>query len=101
MKSFLVAMSLVVISSSAFAQQRIDLAAGAKAKLNVGIPTFVTCEQSSQDQQQDALSACTVERNAYQLFDVGINGKVVSSNLSSLDSALDTIKKLRTSGLCK
>lgn len=98
MKMLVVSTLLTLVSTAAFAQQRIDLSAGSSVRLNVGQATTVTCEGSSSS--STGTGSCTIEQGYGGTFVLRNAGKPLGT-YSNLESALEMAKKMNEAGLCR
>ena len=97
MKKMILSAAMILVSSVAMAQQRIDLAPGSSVRLNVGQSTIVTCDGTSSAAQE---SKCALNKDMYGRSEVITGGRVISVH-SDLNEAIMTIKKLNEAGLCR
>ena len=100
MKKIFFTLAMVLVSSAALADQSINLSSGSSARLNVGQPTFVSC-QGSRD--SETLPACKIYKSVAMgagYYDLSVGDNVLQTNVYTLDSALAVLNKLRSSGLC-
>ncbi|MFN7730235.1 MAG: hypothetical protein ACK5P7_13835 [Bdellovibrio sp.] len=97
MKKMILSAALILVSSVAMAQQRIDLSSGSSARLNVGQSTIVTCEGAASVGQDNK---CMISRNDFGRPEVTSGGKVVFTS-SDLNEVIAMAKKLNEAGLCR
>jgi len=96
MKKAVLVLVVSMVSTIAFAQQRIDLMAGSSVRISVNQETTVTCGGEG----AAVGSKCSIGvGNFSEYYVTTANGKVLRHGLS-FDGAIAVAKQLQSAGLC-